>query len=166
MAAFKALKKERKLSKLPWLILSQLSKHIQKSHAKPTTHRNSHGQKSTSNPMSLLPKLRRNEPRCSQRHSHETLHVNPNRHGFLFCYTNLSYETRGFSPNPLPSSSDLPIWTHLMLRQVRSVRMGMLEKDAKKKERQKIERKKWYLTCDFSTLGFVACHVSFIGVKT
>ena len=116
MAAFKALKKERKLSKLPWLILSQLSKHIQKSHAKPTTHRNSHGQKSISNPMSHLPKLRRNEPRCSQRHSHETLHVNPNRHGFLFCYTNLSYETRSFSPNPLPSSSDLPIWTHLMLR--------------------------------------------------
>ena len=35
MAAFKALKKERKLSKLPWLILSQLSKHIQKSHVKP-----------------------------------------------------------------------------------------------------------------------------------
>ena len=57
MAAFKALKKERKLSKLPWLILSQLSKHIQKSHAKPTTHRNSHSQKSISELMSHLPKL-------------------------------------------------------------------------------------------------------------
>ena len=56
MAAFKAFK-ERKLSKLPWLILSQLSKHIQKSHAKPTTHRNSHGQISISNPMSHLPKV-------------------------------------------------------------------------------------------------------------
>ncbi|KAK9991825.1 hypothetical protein SO802_026810 [Lithocarpus litseifolius] len=55
MAAFKALKKERKLSKLPWLILSQLSKHIQKSHAKPTTHRNSHGQKSISNPPQAPP---------------------------------------------------------------------------------------------------------------
>nr|POE92611.1 hypothetical protein CFP56_62607 [Quercus suber] len=59
MAAFKALKKLRKLSKLPWLILSQLSKHIQKSHAKPTTHRNSHGHKSISNPISHLPKLAR-----------------------------------------------------------------------------------------------------------
>nr|POF22908.1 hypothetical protein CFP56_38195 [Quercus suber] len=53
MAAFKALKKERKLSKLRWLILSQLSKHIQKSHAKPTTHRNSQRQKSISNPICL-----------------------------------------------------------------------------------------------------------------
>ena len=31
-------------------------------------------------------------------------------------------------------------------------RVGMLGKDAKKKEREKIERKKWYLTCDFSNL--------------
>ena len=46
-----------------------------------------------------------------------------------------------FSPNPFPSSSDLPIWTHLMLRLARSI--WMLEKYAKKKERQKIERKKW-----------------------
>ena len=46
-----------------------------------------------------------------------------------------------FSPNPFPSSSDLPIWMHLMLRLARSI--WMLEKYAKKKERQKIERKKW-----------------------
>ena len=30
--------------------------------------------------------------------------------------------------------------------------MGMLRKDAKKKESQKIERKKWYLMYDFSNL--------------
>ena len=148
MAAFKALKKERKLSKLPWLILSQLSKIFRSLMPNPQpigtpTARNPYQTRCLTCPSSPedlnFTRLHQNQPRCSQRHSHEPHRVNPNSHGFLFCYANLSCETHSFSTTPLPSSSDLPIWTHLMLR----LEQGCWRKiDAKKKERQKIERKK------------------------